>query len=109
MAEYKDFEKIEIRTGTILKVEEFPEARKPAYKLRIDFGDAGIKYCSAQITDFYSPDDLLGKQILAVINFPPKQIANFYSECLVLGVVTVENKIVLVHPDRKVEDGLRIL
>jgi tRNA-binding protein len=109
MAVYQDFLKIDIRTGTIIRVEEFPEALKPAYKLKIDFGEAGIKHCSAQITDHYTAADLLGKQVLAVVNFPPKQIANFYSECLVLGAVTAENKIVLIHPDRKVDDGLRIL
>ncbi|WP_390450447.1 tRNA-binding protein [Chryseobacterium sp. Alg-005] len=83
---WEDFEKIDIRTGTIISVVDFEKARNPSYQLEIDFGDLGIKKSSAQITTFYNKEDLIGKQILAVVNFPKKQIANFFSECLVLGV-----------------------
>src|SRR5690606_39871278 len=95
MINWSDFEKIEMRTGTVVKVEDFPEARKPAYKLHIDFGELGIRKTSAQITKLYSKEDLLGKQLVAVINFPPKQIANFMSECLVLGAVNGDEVTVL--------------
>ena len=106
---WNDFEKVEIRVGTILEVEDFPEARQPAYKLKIDFGDkVGIKKSSAQITMRYTKEDLLNKQIVAVVNFPKKQIANLMSECLVLGAVGPKNDIVLLNPDFKVENGLRI-
>ena len=106
---WNDFEKVEIRVGTILEVEDFPEARQPAYKLKIDFGDKlGIKKSSAQITMRYTKEDLLNKQIVAVVNFPKKQIANLMSECLVLGAVGPKNDIVLLNPDFKVENGLRI-
>jgi tRNA-binding protein len=104
-----DFEKIDIRTGTIIKVEEFPEARKPAYKLTIDFGsELGIKKSSAQITHHYSLTDLEGCQVIAVINFPPKQIATFISECLVLGVYDENKEVVLLHPGKKLSNGLKI-
>lgn len=106
---YSDFEKIEIRTGTIIKAEEFPEARKPAYKLWIDFGNSGIKKSSAQITSFYSRDNLIGKQVVAVLNFPPRQVANFISECLVLGAVQDDGKVILLQTERITENGLRIL
>jgi len=103
------FEKVEMRVGTILSVQDFEKAHKPAYILEIDFGNEfGIKRSSAQITKRYSKSDLLGKQIVAVVNFPKKQIANFMSECLVLGAVGPENNIVLLNPDLKVENGLRI-
>lgn len=106
---WTDFEKIDIRVGTILEVNDFPEARNPAYQLQIDFGkELGIKKSSAQITKRYSKDDLIGKQIIAVINFPKKQIANFMSECLVLGIVGDENDVVLLSPTFKVDNGLRM-
>ncbi|WP_309608835.1 tRNA-binding protein [Flavobacterium sp.] len=104
-----DFEKVDMRIGTILEVNDFPEAKKPAYKLTIDFGiEIGIKKTSAQITKNYTKQDLINKQIIAVVNFPPKQIGKFMSECLVLGSVGVDNSIVLLTSDLKVENGLRI-
>ena len=105
---WDDFEKVELRVGTIIKVDDFPKARKPAYKLKIDFGNFGIRRSSAQITELYKPEDLLNKQIIAVTNFPPKQIADFISECLVTGVVNGNEPVVLLHPERKVKNGLRI-
>ena len=108
MINWADFEKVEIRVGTIIEVSDFPKARKPAYKLKIDFGEFGVKQSSAQITELYSKEDLLNKQIIAVVNFPPKQIATFKSECLVTGVVDGQNPVVLLHPERKVKNGLRI-
>lgn len=108
MISWADFEKVEMRIGTIVEVSDFPKARRPAYKLKIDFGEFGIKQSSAQITELYSKEDLLNKQIIAVINFPPKQIATFKSECLVTGVVDGNNPVVLLYPERKVKNGLRI-
>ena len=106
---WNDFEKVEMRVGTIIAVNDFPEAHKPAYQITIDFGnDIGIKKSSAQITKNYSKEDLVNKQIIAVINFPPKQIATFISECLVLGSVGDTNDIVLLSPDANVENGLRV-
>ncbi|MBK8487027.1 MAG: tRNA-binding protein [Chitinophagales bacterium] len=105
---YSDFEKIEIRTGTILHAEIFEKAKRPAYKLTIDFGELGIKKSSAQITDYYSVDTLPGKQIIAIINFPVKQIANFFSECLVLGAIESDGKVVLLQTSMQVQNGLRI-
>ncbi|WP_034923274.1 tRNA-binding protein [Gillisia sp. CAL575] len=106
---WTDFEKVEMRVGTILSVQDFPKANRPAYILEIDFGsELGIKKSSAQITNRYSKEDLLQKQIVAVVNFPKKQIANLMSECLVLGAVGAKNDIVLLNPDFKVENGLRI-
>ncbi len=106
---WTDFEKVEMRIGTILEVNDFPEARKPAYQLTIDFGTAiGIRKTSAQITKRYKKENLINQQIVAVVNFPKKQIGKFMSECLVLGSVGVDNDIVLLTPDFKVENGLRI-
>lgn len=108
MITWQDFEKIDIRVGTIIEVLYFPTARKPAYRLSIDFGNEGIKRSSAQITDLYAIDTLLGKKIVAVINFPPKQIGNFISECLVLGVYDKNLKVVLLQPDRETDNGDKI-
>jgi len=108
MIDWKDFEKVEMRVGTILDAKNFPEAKKPAFQLMIDFGEEiGIKKSSAQITKRYYKEDLIGKQIIAVVNFPKKQIGKFNSECLVLGSVNGED-IVLLISDLKVENGLRI-
>ncbi|HIK03856.1 MAG TPA: tRNA-binding protein [Trichormus sp. M33_DOE_039] len=106
---YEDFEKVEIRVGKVIKVEEFSKARKPAYKLWIDFGDLGIKKSSAQITKLYNPHDIVNQFILAVTNFPPRQIADFMSEVLVLGVVLDDGEVALIQPDRDVPLGKRIL
>lgn len=107
---WEDFAKIEMRVGTIISANDFPKAKNPAYQLVIDFGAFGIKQSSAQITRLYSKDALVGKQIIAVVNFPPKQIANFVSECLVLGIVSEENKeVVLLQPEQGVKNGQRIL
>lgn len=108
MLTWTDFEKVEMRVGTILTAEDFPKAKLPAYQLTIDFGEFGIKKSSAQITKLYQKEELPGKQVIAVVNFPPKQIANFFSECLVLGVVGDEKEITLLQPERKVKNGLRI-
>lgn len=105
---WTDFEKVDIRAGTIIAVEAFPKARKPAYKLTIDFGELGIRRSSAQITSLYQPDTLVGKQIVAVINFPPKQIATFLSECLVLGAVADDGTVTLLQTERFTENGQRI-
>ncbi len=106
---WNDFEKVELRVGTILKVEAFPEARKPAYKLLIDFGEFGTKKSSAQITGHYGEEELVGKQILAVINFPKKQIGPFMSECLTTGVTDEQGEIVLLSPDVSVPNGAKLL
>lgn len=106
---WNDFEKIDIRVGTIIAVKDFPEARKPAYQLQIDFGATiGIKKSSAQITTHYQMEDLIGKQIIAVVNFPKKQIGNFMSECLVLGLVGEGNDVVLLSPNFSVPNGLKM-
>lgn len=108
MLSWEDFEKVDIRTGTIVEVNEFPKAKKPAWQLHIDFGELGIKKSSAQIVHHYSKEDLIGKQIIAVVNFPPKQIANFFSECLVLGVSDANGNIVLLETERAVPNGHEI-
>jgi len=108
MLSWDDFEKVDMRVGTIISVEDFPKARKPAYRLTIDFGELGIKQSSAQIKDLYTKEDLLNKQIIAVVNFPPKQIANFISECLVMGVYTKDNSVVLLQPERNTANGMKI-
>jgi tRNA-binding protein len=108
MISWSDFEKVEMRVGTIIQVDDFPRAKNPAYKLTIDFGPMGIKKSSAQITKLYQKEALIGKQIIAVVNFPPKQIADFMSECLVLGAVGDDKEVTLLSADLKVENGLRI-
>jgi tRNA-binding protein len=106
---YDDFARIDIRVGRIVQADVFPQARRPAYKLRIDFGTSiGVKNSSAQITKYYEPQDLVGKLVLGVVNFPPRQIATFFSEVLTLGVILGEGDICLVHPDRDVPLGAPI-
>jgi len=106
---WNEFQKVELRVGTIVAVDEFPEARKPAWKLTVDFGsDIGVRRSSAQITDHYGKQDLLEKQVLAVINFPPKQIGPFMSECLVTGLIQDDGSVVLAVPDKPVANGLRL-
>lgn len=105
MATFDDFKKLDIRVGEILEVEDFPEARNPSYKLKVDFGDEiGIKQSSAQITEIYPKDELIGKQVLGVVNFSPLRIAGFKSEVLILGTYS-KNGVVLINPERKVEKG----
>ncbi|MBC7534650.1 MAG: tRNA-binding protein [Ferruginibacter sp.] len=108
MISWDDFEKVDIRVGTIIEATVFEKARKPSYKLKIDFGREGIKNSSAQVTKLYNTDSLTGKQVIAVINFPPKQIANFFSECLVLGIYNKNNEVVLLQPSMPVENGDKI-
>lgn len=109
MITFDDFLKVDIRVGRIIEVEAFPEARKPALKLKIDFGrDIGVKKSSAQITDLYNAESLLGRQILAVVNFPPRQIGPFMSEVLTLGVSDAAGAIVLIKPDNEVKEGARL-
>ena len=108
MITWDDFQKVEMQVGTIVQVEDFPQARNPSYRLLIDFGSYGIKRASAQITELYNKDDLLNRQVIAVTNFPPKQIANFVSECLVLGVVLDNKEVVLLQPEREVPNGTKI-
>ena len=105
---WPDFEKIDIRVGTIIEANPFPRAKKPAYQLTIDFGPLGIKRSSAQITQHYTPENLKGEQVIAVVNFPPKNIAGFQSECLVLGIYDEQNAVVLVEPKKPVSNGLKI-
>ena len=108
MISWADFEKVDIRVGTIIEATDFEKAKKPSYKLKIDFGAGGIKNSSAQITSLYTKEELPGQQVIAVINFPPKQIANFFSECLVLGVYNKNNDVVLLQPSLAVENGDKI-
>lgn len=106
---WADFEKVDMRVGTITDVQPFPKARNPAYKLQIDFGsELGIKRSSAQITKLYTAESLLGKQVIAVVNFPKKQIADFMSECLVLGVVGADKEVILLQPSQEAKNGDRI-
>ena len=107
---WEDFERVELRAGTIVAVEDFPEARKPAWKLTVDFGpELGTRRSSAQITALYTREALLGRQVLAVVNFPPKRIGPFVSECLVTGFAREDGAIVLVGPDERVPDGARLV
>ena len=108
MINWEDFEKIDIRAGTILTAVVFEKARKPAYQLTIDFGALGIKQSSAQIRFHYSVEELVGKQVVAVVNFPRKQIANFFSECLVLGIYDENNEVILLHPGKNVANGMKV-
>lgn len=103
------FQKVDIRIGKIIAAESFPKARKPAYRLKIDFGILGIKKSSAQITDLYSPKNLINKQVVAIVNFAPKQIADFMSECLVLGLVNANGHVVLLKNEKSVENGTQVL
>lgn len=105
---WDEFMNVEMRVGTILSAEIFKEVRNPAYKITVDFGEFGIRKTSAQVTTFYQPEELIGKQIVAVINFPPKQIANMMSECLILGGVGDNKEVTLLQPERAVKNGTRI-
>ena len=106
---WQDFEKVEIRAGRVIKVEDFPEARNPSYKVWVDFGEKiGVKKSSAQVTVHYNKEDLIGKQVACVINFPPKQIANFMSEILITGFPDDNDDVILIFPDKKVENGVKL-
>ena len=105
---FDNFSDLDIRTGTIIEAEYFPQAKKPAYKLKIDFGNLGIKVSSAQITKLYKKEDLIGKRIVAVVNFPKKQIANFFSECLVLGAIKENGEVALLSVSEDCENGIPI-
>jgi tRNA-binding protein len=108
MISIEDFQRVDVRVGRIIDVQDFPEAKKKFYKLKIDFGELGIKTSSAQITTLYSKEELIGKQVIAVVNLPPKKIANFVSEVLVLGVDDEEGNVVLLIPDKKAKIGSRV-
>lgn len=109
MLSWDDFEKIDMRAGTIVEVNDFPKARKPAYKLVVDFGDEiGLKRSSAQITNLYTKEELLNRQVIAVVNFPPKQIAGFISECLVMGVYDENKNVILLQPGKPVTNGMKV-
>lgn len=106
---WDEFQKVELRVGTVVAVDEFPEARRPAFKLAVDFGEeVGVRRASAQVTDRYEAKELIGKQVLGVVNFPAKQIGPFMSECLVTGFVTADGSVVLAVPDKPVENGSRL-
>lgn len=106
---WQDFEKVELRAGTVLKVEPFPEARKPAYKLTVDFGpEIGIKHSSVQITVHYQPEQLVGRQVMGVVNFPAKRIGPFVSECLICGFYREDRSVILAVPDEPVPDGAKL-
>lgn len=109
MITWKDFEQVDMRVGTVVRVENFPGARKPAYKLEINFGpEIGTKKSSAQITDLYKISDILGKQVIAVVNFPPKQIGPYISECLVMGIYNENNQVILLQPEQAAPNGAKI-
>lgn len=105
---WSDFEKVEMRVGTVVEVFDFPKAKKPAYQMTIDFGPLGIRKTSAQVTKLYAKEDLVGIQVVAVVNFPPKQIATFMSECLVMGAIGEDGEVTLLQPNLTCENGLRI-
>ena len=105
---WTEFMRVDIRTGTITEAELFAAAKKPAYKITVDFGALGTRKTSAQLTKRYTPEELVGQQVVAVVNFPPKQIATIMSECLLLGAIGEENEVTLLHPGKKVANGLRI-
>ncbi len=106
---WNEFETVELRVGTVIKVEDYPEARNPAYKITVDFGEAiGIKKSSAQVTDFYGKDELMGKQIIGVVNFPKKQIGKFMSEFLLTGFYDENKKVILAVPDKKIHNGAKL-
>jgi tRNA-binding protein len=108
MVTWSDFEKVDMRVGTITAADDFPAARNPAYQLTIDFGELGIKRSSAQITTLYKKEELLQQQVIAVVNFPPKQIGNFMSECLVLGIYGESKEVTLLQPERNSKNGSKI-
>ena len=105
---WAEFEQVELRVGTVIEVEDFPEARRPAYKLKVDFGEFGVKRSSAQVTHLYKKEELVGRQVLGVINFPPKQIASFFSEALITGFYLPGGEVVLAQPERAVPNGSKL-
>ncbi|HLI50854.1 MAG TPA: tRNA-binding protein [Thermomicrobiaceae bacterium] len=108
MATIEDFDKLDMRVGRIIEVEEFPEARKPSFKLTIDFGPLGIRHSSAGLKHYYEPDELVGRQVVCVVNFPPRRVAGFPSEVLVLGAMQADGRVVLLQPDRESEPAAPI-